>query len=178
RGHRIELTEIETALLAIGDIREAVVHGRADQYQEKRLVAYLIPVGKARPTVTTIRHALRKKLPDYMIPSSFVFLDALPLSPNGKVDRQALPDLGQTRPDLDAPYVTPTTPIEEEVAKIWGEVLSLDQVGIHDNFFDLGGHSLAATRVISRVIKGFGLELPLQSLFAAPTVAEMAVVIT
>jgi acyl carrier protein len=113
-----------------------------------------------------------------MIPSSFVFLDALPLSPNGKVDRLALPVPGQSRPDLDAPYVTPTTPIEEEVAKIWGEVLSLDQVGIHDNFFDLGGHSLAATRVISRVIKGFGLELSLQSLFAAPTVAEMTVVIT
>lgn len=178
RGHRIELTEIEIALLALGNIKEAVVHGRADQYEEKCLVAYLIPAEKTRPTVTTIRHALRKNLPDYMIPSSFVFLDALPLSPNGKVDRLALPDPGQSRPDLDAPYVTPTTPIEQEVAKIWGEVLSLDQVGIHDNFFDLGGHSLAATRVISRVIKGFGLELPLQSLFAAPTVAEMTVVIT
>ena len=105
RGHRIELTEIETALLALGNIREAVVLGRADPYDEKRLVAYMVPAGKTRPTVTTIRHALRKKLPDYMIPSGFVFLDALPLSPNGKVDRRALPDPGQSRPELDTPYV-------------------------------------------------------------------------
>ena len=113
-----------------------------------------------------------------MIPSSFVFLDALPLSPNGKVDRLALPDLGQSRPELDTPYVAATTPVEEQLAKIWAEVLSLDQVGIHDNFFDLGGHSLAATRVISQVLKQFQMKVSLQLLFQSPTVAEMAAVIT
>jgi acyl carrier protein len=142
------------------------------------LVAYIVPSGTTRPAVTTIRHALRKKLPDYMIPSSFVCLHALPLSPNGKIDRLALPDPGQSRPELDTPYVAATTPIEEQLAKIWAEVLSLDQIGIQDNFFDLGGHSLTATRVISQVLKQFQVEVPLNSLFESPTVAEMARLIT
>ena len=113
-----------------------------------------------------------------MIPSVFVTLDALPLMPTGKVDRTALPCPGTSRPKLDTPYVTPRTQIEEELTRIWAEVLDLDQVGIDDNFFDLGGHSLAATRVISRVINTFKVELPIKSLFESPTVADMAVVIT
>jgi acyl carrier protein len=112
-----------------------------------------------------------------MIPSAFVMLPALPLTPNGRVDHLALPAPEGTRPELDTPFAAPRTPIEAELAKIWADVLSLDQVGIHDNFFDLGGHSLAATRVVSQVIKQFRLDLPLQSLFQSPTVAEMAAVI-
>jgi acyl carrier protein len=138
----------------------------------------MVPAGKTCPTVTAIRHALRKKLPDYMIPSGFVVLDALPLSPNGKVDRQALPDPGRSRPELDTPYLAARTPTDEQLAKIWAEVLSLDRVGIHDDFFELGGHSLAAIRVVSQVLKQFRIELPLQLLFQSPTVAAMAAVIT
>jgi len=104
-------------------------------------------------------------------------LDALPLLPNGKVDRKAFPVPDSSRPDLETPYVAPRSLTEEELAKIWTEVLSLDQVGIHDNFFDLGGHSLAATRVVSRVIDRFKVELPIKSLFESGTVADMAEII-
>jgi surfactin family lipopeptide synthetase A len=120
---------------------------------------------------------LAKTLPEHMIPSVFVVLDDLPLTPAGKVDRKALPDPGRARPELDNPYSPPKTPVEKTLAHIWSELLSLDRVGIHDNFFDLGGHSLAATRVVSQVIKRFELEIPLQSLFQSPTVAAMAAII-
>jgi surfactin family lipopeptide synthetase A len=113
-----------------------------------------------------------------MIPSAFVRVERLPLTPNGKVDRQALPDPGKSRMELATPFVKPVTPVEKRLATIWGEVLGVDEVGLYDNFFDLGGHSLAATRVVSHVIKMFQLEIPLQSLFQSPTVAEMASVIT
>jgi acyl carrier protein len=104
-------------------------------------------------------------------------LDAIPLTANGKVDRHALPDPERSRPDLDAPFVAPRTPVEKALATIWTVVLSLDEVGIYDDFFDLGGHSLAAARVVAQVIKQFQLDIPLQSLFESPTVAEMATVI-
>jgi acyl carrier protein len=105
-------------------------------------------------------------------------LDELPRALNGKVDRKALPEPGRSRPELDTAFMAPRTPVENQLARIWSDVLSIDEVGIHDNFFDLGGHSLAATRVVSRVIGEFQLELPAQALFNAPTVAEMAGIIT
>ncbi len=113
-----------------------------------------------------------------MIPSAFVMLDALPMTPNWKVDRQALPDPVASRLELDTPFVAPRTSVEKELTQIWAEVLSLDQVGIQDNFFDLGGHSLLANQVISRVINTFKVELSIKSFFESPTVADMAVVIT
>jgi len=112
-----------------------------------------------------------------MVPSAFVILGALPLSPNGKVNRQALPTPACTRPDLDTPFVAPRTPAEEILTGIWAEVLGIDHVGIHDNFLELGGHSLKATQIISRVINRLRVELPVKSLLEAPTVAEMAAVI-
>jgi acyl carrier protein len=112
-----------------------------------------------------------------MIPSAFVVLDRLPLLPNGKIDRRALPDPSGRRPMLDSPFAAPGNSIEQDVADIWAHVLSLEEVGIHDDFFELGGHSLAATRVVSQVIKRFRLEIPLSSLFQSPTIAEMARVI-
>jgi len=112
-----------------------------------------------------------------MVPSAFVLLGTLPLLPNGKLARQRLPDTDNSRPNLDTPFVVPETAVEQTLAKIWAEVLNVDQVGIHDNFFDLGGHSLAATRIISQVIKHFQVELPLRLLFQFPTVADMATVI-
>ena len=177
-GYRVEMAEIEMALLRVDGVKEAVVIAREDIHGDKRLVAYIVPTNQTAPTASDLRNALAKQLPDYMIPSSYVALDALPLIGIGKVDRQALPDPGTARPSLGVSYEGPRTPIETELEKIWAGVLGLDQVGIHDNFFDLGGHSLAATRVIAQVIKKFQLEIPLQALFQSPTVAEMASVIT
>ena len=178
RGYSVGVGEIESVLLEHRGIKDVVVIGRESQFGDKRLVAYLVPTGLPAVTVTDLRNFLKDRLPDYMIPSTFVTLSALPLTPNGKVDRSALPAPEDRRPDLDTPFTVARTPIEEDLAVIWADILSLDRVGIHDNFFDLGGHSLAATRVVSQVIKKFQLEIPLQVLFQSPTIAEMAQVIT
>src|SRR5262249_5418355 len=128
----------------------------------------------ARELVPQLRHHLRAKLPEYMVPAAFVVLDALPLSPNGKVDRKALPAPDHARPELEETYVAPRTPVELALADLWAEVLGLERVGAQDNFFELGGHSLLATQVISRVRKALQVELPLRALFEAPTVAQLA----
>jgi amino acid adenylation domain-containing protein len=178
RGQRVELAGIEVALLRHPEIQEAAVIARDDLHGDKRLIAYVVSkaVGAARPN--DLREFLRQRFPDYMVPGIFVRLDALPLLPNGKVDRQALPIPDNSRPELGTPYVIPSSLVESELARIWAEILFVDGVGIHDNFFELGGHSLAATRVVSQVIEKFQTEIPLQSLFQSPTVAEMAAVIT
>lgn len=179
KGYRIEPAEIEMALLDLDTIKQAVVMAREDRPGDQRLVAYLVPTaGQQAPTVTKLRGSLAEILPEYMIPSTFVTLDALPLSPNGKVLRRALPAPNRVRPNLDNVFVAPRTPVEETLAEIWAEVLDLDQVGIYDNFFELGGHSLLATQIISRVIRKLEVNVSLQSLFQSPNVAEMAVVIT
>ncbi|MDP2604424.1 MAG: non-ribosomal peptide synthetase [Deltaproteobacteria bacterium] len=177
RGLRVEIAEVEGALRSMGAIREAVVIVQEDKLGEKRLVAYIVAAGNTTLSVSEVRRFVEQKLPPLMVPSRFIVLDALPLTPNGKVNRRALPDPGSDRPDLDTPYSPARTPMEKEAARIWAEVLSLDRVGVHDDFFELGGHSLAATRVVSHVINAYQLELPLQSLFQAPTVGEMAAVI-
>jgi amino acid adenylation domain-containing protein len=177
RGYRIEIAEIEMALLDHVAIEEAVVRLWESRPGDQRLVAYLVHTGQKGLTVTELRRFLKEALPTYMIPSTFVMLDHLPLTPNGKLDRRALPAPDRVRPALDNPYVAPRTPMEETLAEIWARVLDLDQIGINDNFFELGGHSLLATQVISRVINTFRVKVPLRSLFQAPTVADMAVVI-
>ncbi len=128
----------------------------------------------ARQFVPQLREYLTQKLPDYMIPSAFVVLESLPLTPNGKVDRHALPTATEITPELAGSYTPPRTPLEERLVQIWAEVLGVKQVGIYDNFFELGGHSLLATQLASRVRDGFGFELPLRSVFEAPTIAELA----
>jgi acyl carrier protein len=127
--------------------------------------------------MSELREFLKARLPDYMIPSSFVFLKSLPLTPTGKVDRRALPAPHPSRPELETPFVAPRSPIEEKLAGIWAQLLGLERVGVDDNFFDLGGHSLLTTQAVSRVRAGFGIELSLRSFFETPTVAGIAEII-
>jgi len=177
RGYKVEVSETEMALLDHAAIKEAAVVGREIQFGGRRLVAYFVPTRQPAPTVTELRNFLKDRVPDYMVPSHFVMLDSLPLTPNGKVDRNALQPPGRQRPQLDVDYVPAGTPTEALLVDIWADILKVEKVGIHDNFFDLGGDSLGATSVISRVIKEFQFELPLQSLFESPCIADMAAVI-
>jgi amino acid adenylation domain-containing protein len=173
RGVRIEPGEIEATLSQHPGVRECVVLAREDDLDEKRLVAYIVANQQAS-SVHDLRRFLKEKLPNYMVPSAFVYLDALPRTPNGKVDRRALPSPDQSVIGLEGRYVAPRSYAEEILVGIWEEVLKLERVGIHDNFFDLGGHSLLATRVISRLGKAIQIELPLRALFEAPTIAGLA----
>ncbi|HYT22705.1 MAG TPA: amino acid adenylation domain-containing protein [Candidatus Polarisedimenticolia bacterium] len=178
RGFRIELGEIEAVLGQHSSLREAVVLVREDNPGEKQLVAYTVAAAGFMPSVNELRGFLQQKLPEYMVPSAFVMLDSLPFTPNGKVDRKALPAPDQTRPELEETFVAPRTPIEQTLVAIWGKVLKLEKVGIHDNFFELGGHSLLATQVMSRIRSAFSIDLPLRCMFESPTVAEIAFIIT
>ncbi|MEH2221574.1 non-ribosomal peptide synthase/polyketide synthase [Nostoc sp.] len=173
RGFRIELGEIEALLNQNSDVQASCVIAREDIPTEKRLVAYVAPHQHSTLAISELRHYLKAKLPPYMMPQAFVILEAMPLTPNGKVDRRALPapDLHHQLKDK---YVAPRTPVEELLAQIWATVLKVEQVGIYDNFFELGGHSLLATQLISRIRSNFQVELPLRELFASATVAELA----
>ena len=176
RGFRIELGEIEAVLGQHPGIGEAAVVVREDTPGDKTLVAYLVPKTKNEANVTSseIRQYLQQKLPEYMIPSVFVTLDAMKYTSSGKVDRKALPAPDRLRPELEKGYVSPRTAVEESLAAIWADVLGLERVGVHDSFFELGGHSLKATQVISQVRRVFQIDLPLRSLFESPTIAGLA----
>ncbi|BAY37781.1 amino acid adenylation domain-containing protein [Nostoc sp. NIES-2111] len=176
RGFRIELGEVEAALSQFEDIEGCCVIVREDTPGDKRLVAYVVAHQDCTPKVSELRELLKAKLPEYMVPTAFVILESLPLTPSGKVDRRALPapDLQSTNSNK---YVAPRIPIEELLAQIWAQVLKVEQVGIHDNFFELGGHSLLATQLVSRIRTVFKVELPLYELFTAPTVGELAHII-
>ncbi|MCH8184567.1 MAG: non-ribosomal peptide synthetase [Chloroflexi bacterium] len=178
RGYRIEVAEIEAALMEHGEIREAVVVSRPDARGEERLVAYVVPEQDGAPDVTALRRFLLTKLPDYMVPSALVTLDALPLTPTGKVDRQALPEPDGKRPQFDTPYVAPRSPVEQALAGIWADLLGLDRVGALDDFFDLGGDSLLGARLFARIEKEMGARLPLSTLFNSPSVAQLASVLS
>jgi amino acid adenylation domain-containing protein len=173
RGQRVEPGEVEAVLAQHGDVRKSVVVARVDPHGENRLAAYVVPARESGLNRDILRKFLKQKVPDVMMPSAFVFLDALPLSPNGKVDRKALP-----APDFTAEpemtFMAPHTPTEKALAGIWGEVLGRKRIGIHDNFFELGGHSLKATQMMVRAFNVFQIEVPLHDLFNSPTVAELA----
>ncbi len=180
RGFRIELGEIETTLAQHPAVKEAVVVIREDIPGEKTLVGYVIPAksdlaeSASNPLSPQLRQFLKEKLPDYMVPTIFMTLEVMPLTPNGKVDRKALPMPDSTRRDLAERYVAPSTAIEQQIADIWSQVLNLERVGVHDNFFELGGHSLLAIQVISRLRKTLQVDFSLPSLFEVPTVAGLA----
>ena len=173
RGFRVEPGEVEAALGAHPAVRDAVVLAREDTPGARRLVAYVVwREGRAAVTSADLRGFLRERLPDYMVPSAFVVLERLPLTPSKKVDRRALPAPQQS--ERGEGYVAPRTPVEEVLAGLWCEVLGLKQVGVEDNFFELGGHSLMATQLLSRVRETFKVEVPLRRVFETPTVAGLA----
>jgi amino acid adenylation domain-containing protein len=178
RGYRLELGEIESALLEHPAVAAAAVAARPDPSGAQRLVAWVVPCQGAAAGVAELREHLKSRLPEYAVPSAWMALERLPLSPNGKVDRGALPapEAGAAAPD-DRPYVAPRTDAETRVAAVFAAVIGLERVGAHDNFFELGGHSLLATQAIWRLREDFGVELALRTLFEAPTVAELAAVV-
>jgi acyl carrier protein len=177
RGYRIELGEIEAALGDITGTKDVVVLARDDGSGDKRLVAYVASMRGGQPEIREVRNALKERLPEFMIPSVFVTLETLPLTSNGKVDRRALPAPDWTGTELRKEYVAPRTPVEEALAEIWANVLKLDQVGVQDNFFEIGGYSLLAAQLVSQARHTFEIDLPLRAIFETPTVEEMSLVI-
>src|ERR1051325_675185 len=177
RGYRIEVGEIEVALMAHEAVRQAVVVARESEGGEKRLVAYVVAAAEEGIRSSELQQYLRSRLPAYMVPNVFVPLEQLPLTASGEVDRRALPAPEGGRAELGEEYVAPRTATEEVLAGIWAVVLRTEQVGVHDNFFELGGHSLLATQVISRARETLGVEVALRQVFAQPTVAGLAAVI-
>ncbi|HKP35521.1 MAG TPA: amino acid adenylation domain-containing protein [Pyrinomonadaceae bacterium] len=174
RGFRIELEEIEEAIRNHQSVSDAVVSVHEDTDGDKRLCAYLVGTGTVPVSVKEVRDLLKSTLPAHMVPGSWTVLDSLPLMPNGKVDRRALPAPEHDREQAETDYVAPQTPTEEVLAHIWREVLKLDRVGVNDNFFELGGHSLLAARVFSELQKKLKIELNLADIFMAPTIAQLA----
>jgi tyrocidine synthetase-3 len=171
RGYRIELGEIENQLLKHEAVKEAVVVAREERSGSKSLVAYYS--AHEELSIQELKEHLSKELPEYMLPSYFVWLKRLPLNSNGKVDRKALPEPA-VRAGSDALYTAPGNRTEEKLAEIWNSVLGLDRVGMDENFFDLGGHSLKAMVTVSRIHKELGIQIPLKELFLSPTVRELA----
>ena len=174
RGFRVELGEIEAALMAHPAVAEAAVVARPDATGENALAGYWSARPGASAEVAELRQALREALPEYMVPAHLIRLDALPLTPNGKVDRRALPDPAAAPRDLGERYVPPRGPVEEAIVGIWRDLLGLDRVGVRDNFFDVGGHSLFATQLVARLRDTFAVEPSLREFIEEPTVAGLA----
>ncbi|MDP8993281.1 MAG: non-ribosomal peptide synthetase, partial [Actinomycetota bacterium] len=174
RGFRIECGEVETALAAHPRVAEAVVTARETRPGERLLVGYFVASGGDAPRGPELRRFLSGRLPAYMVPGAFVPLEALPLTPNGKVDRDALPAPARTRPELPNDWAPPGTATEQAVARIWSDVLGIEGIGADDDFFDLGGHSLQATQVVSRLRQAFDVDLPVRAIFESPTVRGLA----
>ena len=175
RGYRIELGEIEASLLTHAGLREAVVMAREDVPGDLRLVAYVVPAGAEAPSSAELREYLRGRLPDYMVPAHFLAMSSLPQTPNGKIDRKALPTPGHSATKAtDEPFVAPAGDLEEQIADIWKNVLKLQQVGTRDNFFDLGGHSLLAVQMHRQLREALGRDLSITDIFRFPTIHSLS----
>ncbi len=177
RGFRIELGEIESVLAKYPGVWQNAVTVREDIPGDKRLVAYIVPDPEQTPVVNDMKQVLKEKLPDYMVPSIFVFLESLPLTPNRKVDRRALPAPSGERQE-ESIFVAPSTELECQLAKIWEQILNIHPISIKDNFFELGGHSLLALRLFTQIEKVFGKNLPLATLLQAGTIEQLANIIS
>jgi amino acid adenylation domain-containing protein len=174
RGVRIELGEIETGLEQHLAVRQVVVLAQEAASGDTRLVAYIVPTQEPAPTTSELHRFLTAKLPVYMVPAAFVFLDTLPLTPSGKVDRNALPQPEGSRPQLDREFVAPHDAVERQLTHIWEDLLGVKPIGVQDDFFELGGHSLLAVQLFARIEKVTGKRLPLATLFQTPTIAHLA----
>ena len=172
RGFRVELGEIEQVINQQPQVQASAVIVREDTPGDKRLTAYLVSQGTVNST--ELREALRAKLPEYMVPAAFVLLPRLPQTPNGKLDRKALPKPGVERAETSASYVAPGTPAEKAIAEIWAKALGLLRVGINDNFFELGGHSLLLMKIQSQVSEKLETRVSIVELFQYPTVGALA----
>ncbi len=174
RGNRIECGEVEIQLTADNAVCQAAVLAREDQPGDQRLVAYLVLDQSEREVIPRLKKSLAEVFPDYMIPTDFVVLGELPLTLSGKLDRKALPSPSPGLRHLATDYVAPRNATEEQLAEIWMNLLQVDRVGIEDSFFDLGGHSLMATQLMSRIRSECHVEVPLRTLFENPTIAGLA----
>jgi amino acid adenylation domain-containing protein len=173
RGYRVEVSEIEMALLEIPVVRQVAVVARDDLRADKRLIAYVVPQFGQAPTIGELRALLKEKLPTYMLPSSFVVIDSLPLTPSGKVDRRALFPPAKSREKAETYDAAIYTPVEKVLVKLWADTMGIEDVGIHDDFLELGGDSLLAAQIVSEANSIFSLKQPLKTLFEAPTVAKL-----
>jgi aryl carrier-like protein len=173
-GNRIEIGEIETVLGECAGVGKCAVVAREEQDGEKQLVAYVEGKGEAELSGELLQSFLQSRLPGYMMPGAYVVLERMPLTPNGKLDRQSLPAPSGTGVEEKQEYVGPRTAVEERLCGIWQQVLGAERVGIHENFFRIGGHSLRAAQVVSRMRESFHVELPLRRMFEAPTIAQLA----
>lgn len=176
RGYRIELGEIETILEKHPQVRQAVVIAR-DSADDKILVAYLVVTKNSNLSNAVLRSYLLEKLPDYMVPSVFMFLQKMPTTPNGKIDRKALPVPDTDRPDIGKDFILPQTPTDKRLAEIWSQILNIDSIGLNDSFFELGGHSLSAVQAVIRIQQEFGVDLSMLSFFQTSTLKELAAAI-
>ena len=170
RGYRVETSETELALISHPAVDQALVTSRENKKGDKYLVAYIVPTWGASPTVSDLREFLTAKIPHYMEPSAYVFLDSLPLTPNGKIDGTALPEPARVRPPVLCPFVAPVHPSHKRLAGLWADVIDIVEMGIDDNFFDLGGNSILAMQVAARIERDFNTDLPLRRVFEYPTV--------
>jgi acyl-coenzyme A synthetase/AMP-(fatty) acid ligase/acyl carrier protein len=178
RGYRVEISQIEAILYSLDEVRDVIVTTRLLKGEENQsLIAYIILQNNLDPKVSYFRKILLEKLPDYMIPSAFVFLDSFPLTPNGKIDRKVLPEPNFTA-NKEEEFIAPRNEIEIKLANIWEEVLGIKPIGINDNFFVLGGQSLLATKIIAIISRNFRLEIPLKYLFQFPTIRELGELIS
>ena len=174
RGFRIELGEIEAVLGRHPAVRQAVVVAREDVAGDKRLVAYVVLQKEQSATLDELKSQMTKQVPAYMVPSAFVLLETLPVTPNGKLDRHALPAPEASRSTAGETYVAPVLPVQQQLVQIWEDLLGVRPIGIKDDFFDLGGHSLLAIRLIDRIAQTCGKKLPLSTLFAGATIEHLA----
>jgi acyl carrier protein len=174
RGYRIELGEIEAALGQHPAVQEVVVVTREDVPGDTHLVAYVVPRGEQTSTSSELRRTAQERLPDYMVPSAFVLLESLPQTPNGKLDRRALPAPDRKGHALDETFVTPSLAVHRQLTQIWEELLHVRPIGIRDNFFELGGHSLLAVRLVDRIEQVWGKKIAPSTLLAGPTIEQLS----
>ncbi len=177
-GYRIEAGEIETVLSQHPEVRESVVVALEDSPGLKRLVAYIVPVSEQAVNISELRSYLRNRFPVYMVPHTFVLLEQMPRTPNGKTDRQALPSPAVGRTEKEKTLIAPRSTLELQLAKLWERTLGIQPIGVTENFFDLGGHSLLAVRLFAQIEKVFGRDLPLATLYTAPTVEQLAEILS